>query len=310
MNYKYDDLVDSFYNGSPEKMEEILKARPQLAKKFKTARDSTMLMEVITEAFDMYDSDIGDEAEEYVRILIKYGAPVDRQDNESMTALMTASKGLYKITDMLLKTGMSHPEYQDNKGRTALMYAIIPWSYVNIENRKKTIKVLLESGENLCILCKNNDGKTALDLASYHGREPIKDLIQGYITSPFQKKIATQLLRPGRYRSSALYEELYPKEANDCTTTFNRKSLYPLAKQLVTNLSKGEASQFISSYGEQFDIKHLCGGYGIRQVTAGLLEKECDVQELIDISKKIVARMTLSHLCEFVGTLTKNFSWY
>lgn len=116
---------------------------------------------------------------EIVKILLETGqAHPEVKDNNGVTALMLACECYYLsgyedykeyrdkqhyqskpyfVAKYLLESGQSHPEYQDNNGWTALMFACRLKSH-------KVVELLLDSGMSHPEF-KNNDGKTALIIA-------------------------------------------------------------------------------------------------------------------------------------------------
>ena len=100
------------------------------------------------------------EKEEIVKLLLETGeSHPELQDEYGITALMIAvEKENIEIVKLLLESGESHPEFQNVDGYTALMIAI---RNDNIE----IVKLLLESGESHPEL-QNKRGTTALMITS------------------------------------------------------------------------------------------------------------------------------------------------
>ena len=89
-------------------------------------------------------------------VLVEGGASLDIQDNNGITALMSAAdEGNLKIVKLLVEAG-ANVNVQDNKGFTALIVAILEEQYL-------VAHYLIESNANLNIAVKS--GKTALHAA-------------------------------------------------------------------------------------------------------------------------------------------------
>ena len=104
---------------------------------------------------------------EIVKFLVESGADVNAKDKEGWSVLMEASyEGHLKVIKYLIENGKVNVNAKDDDGWTALMRA--SWrGYFEI------VKYLVEKGADINI--KNNNGKTALDLAD---SEKIKEILR------------------------------------------------------------------------------------------------------------------------------------
>lgn len=133
----------------------------------------TALMRITRSAIE--HSKQPDKYIEIVKLLLETGeSRPDFQDNKRDTALIIAAgKGYVIIVKLLLQNSVSeaHPEYQNNDGMTALLSAILGYTR-NIDKKYiKIVKLLLETGESHPEY-EDNRGMTALMQASI-----IKDTI-------------------------------------------------------------------------------------------------------------------------------------
>ena len=104
---------------------------------------------------------------ETVKILLKYGADVNLQEEKGWTSLMLASRNSNsESSEKTVKILLEHDadvNLQNNDGQTALIMASCN---SNSESTEGTVKMLLE--HNADVNLQNNDGQTALILASYN----------------------------------------------------------------------------------------------------------------------------------------------
>lgn len=107
---------------------------------------------------------------ELVKLLLEFGTKLDLQDNKGKTALMyAAKKGHSAIVRLLLEFGAAL-DLQDNDGKTALVYAAR-------KGHAQIVRLLLEAGANPDL--KDNDDNTAIILAAYHfKRDVVETLLQ------------------------------------------------------------------------------------------------------------------------------------
>ncbi len=96
---------------------------------------------------------------------------VNSKDKEGKTPLMFAAESNPDSVEILLQNDaiLKNIDAQDNKGRTALMYAVI-------KNNQKAIKSLIGAGANINI--ENKVGGTALLYAALYSPKAIKYLIK------------------------------------------------------------------------------------------------------------------------------------
>ena len=129
-------------------------------------------MELI-EAIDDNDTDLVIE-------LLNKGVDVNYQeDTIGESPLMTASvQGNKKIVDILLNAG-ADVNLIDKVGNNALIYAI-PLQYgIYYGNNDLIVKTLLKHGINP--LHKNNDGRSAYDIAMAFGHRSAYDILEHYM---------------------------------------------------------------------------------------------------------------------------------
>lgn len=244
-----------------------------------------------------------------VQFLLNYDPKLANTfDDKGDTPLMLAKFDI--IAKLLLETGESHPEYKNNKGKTALMFAS-EFSHINI------VKLLLDFDSHPEY--QDNKGKTALMLASYAGHVNIvKLLLQHPDSHPeyenVKRKTALDLAktqtirklisdsikeiedqyRPGRYIERQSYYELFGK-SSECTEKSTRDEILEFVKNKITNMSRDKISYFIRIHGPTHDIKRLCKS-NILLSEASL--KKCKMNELVKTGKLIAVRMSHGELCE------------
>ena len=126
---------------------------------------------------------------EIVKCLIENKADIDVQDELGATALIWASGGRYlEIVKYLIENG-ADVNIKNNKNETALIKVIISCIKTFEENKDdmtkkhaalnrcfKIVKCLIENGADVNI--KNNEGKTALDLAEENGYKEIVEILK------------------------------------------------------------------------------------------------------------------------------------
>jgi len=109
--------------------------------------------------------DLDKEHMEIVRSLIDNNADLEIQDNDKQTALMYAcNRPAVGKVKLLLKHG-ALVDVKDKNGRTALMNTAADAVGFKEQERTEVVKALIENGANINL--QDNDGKTALQLSSY-----------------------------------------------------------------------------------------------------------------------------------------------
>jgi ankyrin repeat protein len=105
---------------------------------------------------------------EVAGFLIQNTKDVNSQSAMGTPLMAVAVKGYTDLAQLLLKKG-ANPDETDEKGTTALMYAV---QFRNIE----LVKVLLEYKANKSLQDKN--GKTAFEFAVFSGNDEIINLLK------------------------------------------------------------------------------------------------------------------------------------
>lgn len=125
----------------------------------------------------LYMSYRGD-GELVVILLARDGVYINARYNDGLTALMEASsRGHEEIVKVLLERDDLDINFKDKAGQMALMWAceaLMPLRYLEV------VKLLLERND-LDISTKNNDRKTAHDLASEISRKDILELLDALV---------------------------------------------------------------------------------------------------------------------------------
>lgn len=133
--------------------------------------------------------------EKLVEILIQNGAQIDISDNIGNTPLHSASSfGYEKMVDLLISKG-ANISAENNLGYTPLHAAVaekignfIYWNHLKCLNSnefqftileyEKVVDLLIRKGSDVNV--KNQDGKTALHIASARGSKKLCDYINPY----------------------------------------------------------------------------------------------------------------------------------
>lgn len=237
----------------------------------------------------------------FINILEKYRKHIDINavNSERETAIMLISYwDLPKLGRKLIEYG-ADLSMKDDEGKTALIYAVEGYE-------KDMVRILLGSGKDTCILCKDNYGKTALDYADDENRDKLKQMIEDHISkvfTPLQQNIITSLHHTGRYKEHKLYEDVFPSE-NECTQKTTRNEMLSYVKQRVTNMKKTDLIDSILKYGRTHDIQTLCHTDLNFATRSNLLER-CSIQELVRVGKLIVSRMSHTELCNVLTELSE-----
>ncbi|GGD29336.1 ankyrin repeat domain-containing protein [Flavobacterium orientale] len=105
---------------------------------------------------------------EVAQFLIENSKDLNSKSTMGTPLMAVAVKGYTDLAQLLLKNG-ANPDGTDEKGTTALMYAV---QFRNIE----LVKVLLEHNANKTLQDKN--GKTAFEFAVFSGNDEIINLLK------------------------------------------------------------------------------------------------------------------------------------
>lgn len=114
---------------------------------------------------------------EVAQALLDKGADVNAKNRNGDTALIGASQsGHAELVQTLLEKGVDVNAKRNINGRTALMEA------ARSGDHRGLVQALLDKGAD--VTAKDNEGKTALMLASYNGHREVVHVLKGAETTP------------------------------------------------------------------------------------------------------------------------------
>ncbi|KAI9668010.1 MAG: hypothetical protein M1821_000830 [Bathelium mastoideum] len=107
----------------------------------------------VQELIDRLFEAVGEGREEFVHLLVDYGAPVDSKDSDGRTPLLRAAmEGHKAIVRLLLGTNRVDVNAKDNDGRTPLLWAA--------KKGHEAVVGLLLRANKVDVDVKDNDGLT------------------------------------------------------------------------------------------------------------------------------------------------------
>lgn len=189
---------------------------------------------------------------EMVEYLVTKGSNINYQDRSGYTALMwSAFNGKYKTVEFLINNG-ADLNLVNYKGWTALMLAARPISRtIKGNGNTETVELLINTDQTI----KNNEGHTALDIATYSENYPVQVLLNSRSINEQDENGDTMLTRACRNKKEKDVIFLQARGADFYIKNMKGESPYKILKKekhLPANLQALKEKLILeSSIGKQ-----------------------------------------------------------